>query len=218
MYSIVEATIYSNQMRFIIPGKSLPANTGESPGVSRLVIRRNLTTGATDAFVVTFTGDLAYCSKPDFRRKLYSNRFLKRQRDFSGTEVLSTLEGDFLTGYFIENGKRIKRFGKPVAADSMRIVAKSTYFCGYNEMWVYEQDCWNDLHCDIEPDPELFQNPLTEMCVICEWNWKSYLVPIYCEEPEDPCMIYYDPCDCDGNCGGNGGGSNGGGGNQSPTY
>jgi len=215
LFSVVEVPVYSNVSTYIIHGGSPPKDLEDFPGITRLVIRKNLQTGVTDAFVLTFTGDSAYVSQPDFKKKLFKNRFVKRKSDFNGTEVISSLEGDFIAGYIIENGKRVARFGMPDQESfSPRIGIKSTYICGQEEIWLYY---WKQVECTGEPDevPEDIELSGYTNTTICSIKiWYPVYVPIYCEynEPTEPC---YDDCTCYGiNCGS--GNNNNGGNNNTP--
>lgn len=211
LFSVVEVPIYSNHSRFMVHGGMLRDDIENYPGIIRLVVRRNLETGDTDAFVWTFTGDSAYVAQPGFRKNLYRNRFLKRQNDFNGTEVISSPEGDFLRGYIIEGGKRIKRF-EVASGDSAQIARKASYICDYEEIRDYEWYCYSEY--DDYEDPEI-PDLLPGSSIVCEKVWYVRHEPVYCEEENNYPPGCYDDCSCYGyDCGG---GDSGGGDPNPPT-
>ena len=225
-FSVVEIPVYSTMQSFIMRPHSLPLDFTGQPGISRLVIRRNMSTGHVDAFVQTFTGDSMYIAQPNFRRNLFQNRYLTRDENFSGTEVISSVEGDFLQGFFVENGRRVRRFGEPVfgraseqyerqsiqSTRSIQSFGRGRFICDYDEIWEYPSwdgdpgwcyDDWEEFGAGILLPGVGVTAPPQKVLVD--------VVPIYCDDDEEEDLCNYCwpwPCRCHSSGGGGGGGGN----------
>ena len=167
-FSVVEVPVHSTLQRFIVRTNQ-PFEITESPGISRLVIRRNMFTGHVDAFVQTFTGDSMYIAQPNFRRNLFQNRYLTRDPNFSGTEVITSLQGEFLKGFFVENGRQIGRFGEPVLG---RDNEQYESFGGLRVLTQWKDcTCWDFVEfgfCDCNWDSE-WEDCTCDRCGWCGW-------------------------------------------------
>ena len=205
-FSVVEIPVYSTLQSFIVRANSQPFEPRESPGISRLVIRRNIFTGHVDAFVQTFTGDSMYIAQPNFRRNLFQNRYLTRDENFSGSEVITSLEGEFLKGFFVENGRRVRRFGEPVlvrdseqyerqstrSTQSIQSFGRGSFPCDWELAWRYYTEVieGGTYWCDWQ------EYWATEFIVVKYRHY--YEVPIYCDDEDDgQCSnCHQNPCAC----------------------
>jgi hypothetical protein len=185
-YEVVEALIYSDRMVFYAPdaaisdaGTSKPLSSVPN-GISRLVVLRVTSTGYTRCFVQTFAVNRIYTERPNFKRNLLRNCFFQYDRTFSGTDYISTVEGDFMRAYVVEKGVRVKRTGIPekkIEGTEPRI-QRLSYICGYTTHWATSWYCENsapgnsmedgvDVHCWSTETP--YQVPY--YCYDDEWNW-----------------------------------------------
>ena len=136
---------------------------------------------------------------------MFRNRYLTLDSEFSGTMVISSLNGDFIRGYIVKNGIRVKRLGAPVQkTDSAQITRKN--IC-YEDVCDYYVDCYGIYDDDDYEDPE-FPDMLPGGGVQCDDILDCYQILGFCDDDGDdggdpgydPCYDDPDPdlCDCFG--------------------
>ena len=71
-------------------------NQGYLISLSRLVVIKNKKENNIESYIMTMIGETSYLEKKNFQ--LYSNTYLKKDKDFSGMVFFHTVKGDFVNG------------------------------------------------------------------------------------------------------------------------
>ena len=125
-------------------------NFGYMVPLSRLVVLRDRKKNTTESFIMTMTGDVDYIESKNYQ--LWTNTYFQKDHNFSGTVRYHNLEGNFVNGWQMENGKVT---GKFIQLEAMPMTPGETCTVHWESVFTLEQ-CWTDLQVGEIDDPELY--------------------------------------------------------------
>lgn len=92
--------------------------------LSRLVIIKDKKENTINSYIMTMVAETSYLESKNFQ--LWSNTYLKKDKDFAGYVFFKTLTGEFVNGWRMKKGKVIAKVNEKRLENKMVSSAKST--------------------------------------------------------------------------------------------
>lgn len=138
--------------------------------IVRMVVIKNLKTGAVCNFIMIFVGKYDYLKTT---RTIGKNTYLHREPDFDGDVYFYKSGQGFVNGWRYEKGK-LKATISQATEEGFRIATRSSrQVCHTEEIWVDNNICWGEPYFDEEfgwgVSSTCENRPYTEYREICVW-------------------------------------------------
>lgn len=157
---------------------------GYTNSLSRLVVIKDKKSGKIRCYIMTMMGDTGYLEKKKFQ--LWSNTYLKKDKDYSGLIFFHTVWGNFVNGWQMKDGIVTGKITQDLSDEDLDINitnGRTADICDYYPVYrVYEQ-CTDWYMVGEDAEGELWANLYD---TDCEYMYEYVGEMEICDVPDNP--------------------------------